>query len=113
MIMFRNIFAIFLQQSTDSIISNKFFKHIFSLSIKFKDFFTPNYSRFTIKFIIIAYINTNKINKFLDHSQYSRCVFKCDNDVVDHKVVNIEFEDKSTIVQEQIIQVISERGIYI
>ena len=35
--MFRNIFAIFLQQSTDSIISNNFFKHILSLSIKLKD----------------------------------------------------------------------------
>lgn len=41
-------------------------------------------------------LSDEKINKFLDHSQYSRCVFKCDNDVVDHQVVNIEFEDKST-----------------
>lgn len=37
-----------------------------------------------------------QIIKYLDHSQYSRCVFKCDNDVVDHQILNIEFEDKST-----------------
>ena len=41
-------------------------------------------------------LSDEKINKFLENSQYSRCVFKCDNNVVDHQVVNIQFDDKTT-----------------
>lgn len=41
-------------------------------------------------------LSEEKIMAFLDKSQYSRCAFKCDNNVVDHQIVNIEFEDKST-----------------
>lgn len=31
------------------------------------------------------------------NSQYSRCVYKCDNNVVDHQVVNMLFEDDITV----------------
>ncbi len=47
---------------------------------------------------------TKKINptnedvaKALDETQYGTCVFKCDNDVVDHQVVNLLFDDDLTI----------------
>ncbi len=34
----------------------------------------------------------------LKNTQYGKCVFKCDNDVVDHQTVNMEFEDKTTVL---------------
>lgn len=41
-------------------------------------------------------LSDEKIIAYLDHSQYSRCAYKTNGDVVDHQIVNIEFEDGTT-----------------
>lgn len=48
--------------------------------------------------------STKKVNptdedvlKALKETQYGKCVYKCNNDVVDHQTVNMEFEDSITV----------------
>lgn len=38
-----------------------------------------------------------KIREVITNTQYGKCVFKCDNDVVDHQTVNMLFEDDITV----------------
>ena len=38
------------------------------------------------------------VEKALRNTQYGKCVYKCDNNVVDHQTVNLEFEDGATAV---------------
>lgn len=37
------------------------------------------------------------VKKAISTTQYGKCVFKCDNDVVDHQTVNMLFEDDITV----------------
>ena len=37
-----------------------------------------------------------ELDNLLRNTQYGKCVFKCDNDVVDHQVVNLEYENGAT-----------------
>ena len=41
--------------------------------------------------------NDENILRDLKHTQYDRCVYKCDNDVVDHQVEIMQFEDDITV----------------
>ena len=39
----------------------------------------------------------DEVAEALRNTQYGKCVFHCNNNVVDHQVVNLEFEDQTTI----------------
>ena len=43
-----------------------------------------------------ADLTDEKIDSFLKTSDFGHCVYDMDNDTVDHQVVNIQFEDKTT-----------------
>lgn len=42
-------------------------------------------------------ISEDGIRHQLVHGPYGRCVYRCDNDVVDHQVVNMEFDNGATV----------------
>lgn len=44
-----------------------------------------------------AYPDDEMVKKAISTTQYGKCVYKCDNDVVDHQTVNLLFEDDVTV----------------
>ena len=46
--------------------------------------------------IVVNDLTVEKLYEALKTSKYGKCVYKCDNNVVDHQVVNIKFKNNAT-----------------
>lgn len=52
----------------------------------------PNFAR-----VVRAHGETEDLKDALAKTPYGRCVYRCDNDVVDHQVMNLEYEEGRTV----------------
>jgi len=48
--------------------------------------------------VVVPNPNEENLTRALREGPYGRCVYRCDNDVVDHQVVNLQFEGQKTAV---------------
>lgn len=55
-----------------------------------------NNGREWLRAIIGDDLSDEHISQFLQHNQYARCVYRCENNVVDHQSVNILFANQAT-----------------
>ena len=63
--------------------------------IYFRDRFCKGHKLWPVN-VLVPDPNAEKLEKALKEGSYGRCVYACDNDVVDNQVVNMLFEDGST-----------------
>ena len=47
--------------------------------------------------VVCSHPTEENLMNALRHGPYGRCVYRCDNDVVDHQVVNLELEGGATV----------------
>ena len=63
--------------------------------IYFRDRFCKGHEKWPVS-VLTPVVNKESLDEALKSGPYGRCVYACDNDVVDHQVVNMTFEDGST-----------------
>jgi len=66
-----------------------------ALKIYFRDRFCKGHSRWPVN-VLTPEVTGDTLADALKNGDYGRCVYACDNDVVDNQVVNMSFEDGST-----------------
>src|SRR3989339_389652 len=62
-----------------------------ALKIYMRDHFDRGWRRWPLT-ILTNDINEDNLIKAIETGPYGRCVYECDNNVVDHQVVNLEYE---------------------
>ncbi|KAK0388501.1 hypothetical protein NLU13_4744 [Sarocladium strictum] len=74
--------------------------------------FQPNNEKWARHFVDADSLDVENVMDALEKTQYGRCVYECDNDVVDHQVVNLEFEGGVTasVTMSAFTEQVCQRG---